>query len=132
MKRIFKTRSFSRWLRKSGLSDALLLSAVEEMECGLMDADLGGHVVKKRIAPSGRGKRGSTRTLIGTNFKDRWFFMYGFEKNERGNITDRELSALQSVAKSLLALKDKQITAAIGDGALTEIHHDHKTKKPNS
>lgn len=80
MSRIFKTRSFNRWLRKSGLSDEVLHQAVEEMERGLIDADLGGHVIKKRIALPGRGKRGSTRTLIGTNFKDRWFFLYGFKK----------------------------------------------------
>jgi hypothetical protein len=100
-----------------------------EMERGLIDADLGGHVVKKRVALPGRGKRGSTRTLVGTNFKDRWFFLYGFEKNERDNIDDSELSALQGVAKGLLALKDAQIKAAIEDGALLEINHGNETQK---
>lgn len=131
MSRAFKTRSFNRWLRKSGLSDGALRDAVEEMERGLIDADLGGHVIKKRIAVPGRGKRGSTRTLIGTNFKDRWFFLYGFEKNERDNIDDREVSALQGIAKNLLALKDAQIKAAIEDGALLEISHGTQTQKPH-
>lgn len=53
---------------------------------GLIDAELGGHVVKKRVAVPGRGKRGGPRTLVGTNFRNRWFFMFGFEKNERGDI----------------------------------------------
>lgn len=97
------------------------------MERGLVDADRGGHVVKKRVALRGRGKRGSTRTLVGTNFKDRWFFPYGFEKNERDNIEDKELSALQAIAKNLLALKDVQIKAAIADGALLEIRHGKQT-----
>jgi hypothetical protein len=84
-------------------------------------------VVKKRVALRGRGKRGSTRTLVGTNFKDRWFFPYGFEKNERDNIEDKELSALQATAKNLLALKDVQIKTAIADGALLEIRHGKQT-----
>jgi hypothetical protein len=123
--RAFKTRSFNRWLRKSSLSDEALRRAMEEMERGLVDADRGGHVVKKRVALRGRGKRGSTRTLIGTNFKGRWFFL--FEKNEHDNIDDKELSALQATAKNLLALKDVQIKTAIADGALLEIRHGKQT-----
>lgn len=84
-------------------------------------------MVKKRVALPGRGKRGSTRTLVGTNFKDRWFFLYGFEKNERDNIDDKELSALQDIAKNLLALKDVQIKAAIADGVLPETRHGNET-----
>jgi hypothetical protein len=67
MKRILKTRTFSRWMRKTLLEDAMLRKAVEEMERGLVDADLGGSIFKKRIALPGRGKSGSTRTLIATN-----------------------------------------------------------------
>lgn len=101
------------------------------MERGLIDADLGGHVVKKRVALPGRGKRGSTRTLVGTNFRDRWFFLYGFEKKERGNIDDRELGALQGIARVLLALDNRQIHVAIDDGTLLEISHGNETKKPH-
>ncbi|MBI4937422.1 MAG: type II toxin-antitoxin system RelE/ParE family toxin [Nitrosomonadales bacterium] len=79
MKRVFKTRSFSRWMRKSELTDLLLCSAVKEMEHGLVDAHLGGGVVKKRIAIPGRGKSGGARTIVATNHKNRWFFVFGFE-----------------------------------------------------
>ena len=84
--RIFKTRYFERWMQKSGLSDDALLNAVAEMERGLIDADLGGGIFKKRIALPNRGKSGSVRTLIATNKNDRWFFVLGFEKNQRDNI----------------------------------------------
>ena len=87
MKRILKTRTFDRWLRKTLLSNTALLKAIAGMERGLVDADLGGNVYKKRVALPGRGKSGSTRTLIATTREDRWIFMYGFEKNERENIT---------------------------------------------
>jgi hypothetical protein len=80
MKRVFKTRSFNRWARKIGLPDATLCKAVDEMEQGLLDADPGGCVIKKRVPLAGRGKSGSTRTLVATNKGTRWFFMYGFEK----------------------------------------------------
>lgn len=127
MGRAFKTRTFNRWLRKSGLSDGHLVGAVAEMERGLIDADLGGHVVKKRVALPGKGKRGSTRTLVGTNYNDRWVFLFGFGKNERDNITARELVVLQETAKDLLAFNDKQLEIAIERGELLEINHGHQT-----
>ena len=66
MQRIFRTRTFSRWLRKSGVSDSDLTGAVEEMMQGLVDAELGGHLFKKRVAVPGRGKRGGARTILAT------------------------------------------------------------------
>ncbi len=81
MWRIFKTRHFSRWMRKTDLTNAALSNAVSEMDAGLIDADLGGGVVKKRVSLPGRGKRGGARTLVATNKGNRWFFVFGFEKN---------------------------------------------------
>ncbi|HDR8956201.1 type II toxin-antitoxin system RelE/ParE family toxin [Burkholderia vietnamiensis] len=123
MKRVLKTRHFQRWMRKSGLTDAALCEAVEEMVAGLIDADLGGGVVKKRVGLSGRGKRDGARTLIATNKGTRWFFMFGFEKNERSNISDSELDALQSLAADLLARTSGQLDLAVADGTLQEICH---------
>lgn len=95
---VLKTRHFHRWARKSGLTDNALSDAVIEMVNGLIDADLGGGIVKKRVALPGHGKRGSTRTLLATNCDDRWIFVFGFEKNKRANISDRELEALKLLA----------------------------------
>ena len=126
MKRVFKTRHFSRWMRKTELTDGALCSAVAEMAQGLIDADLGGGVVKKRVGLSGHGKRSGARTLVATNKGNRWFFVYGFEKNDRANITDDELDALQGIAQELLARTGRQLEEAIEDGSLQEICHDHK------
>ena len=71
MRRVFKTRPFARWLRKTDLDDDALFRAVADMERGLIDADLGGGVLKKRVALPGRGKSGSARTLVATNRGDR-------------------------------------------------------------
>ncbi len=116
-----KTRVFQRWQKKSGITDAALLAALAEMQAGLIDADLGGGVVKKRVALAGRGKSGGARTLLATNKGSRWVFVYGFEKNQRANITPSELETIQIVADGLLALTDQEVEAAVEDGALLEI-----------
>lgn len=128
MKRVFKTRHFTRWMRKTELADRMLCRAVAEMIQGLIDADLGGGVVKKRVGLAGRGKRGGVRTLIATNKGDRWFFVFGFEKSERANIADDELEALQEVAAHLLARTGRQLDEAIQDGSLQEICDDDQDK----
>jgi hypothetical protein len=125
MRRVFKTRHFGRWLRKSGLTDQALCQAVDEMVAGLIDADLGGGLVKKRVGLPGRGKRGDARTLVATNRGSRWFFVFGFEKNERANISHEELEALQDLAADLLARTTAQLEASITDGTLQEICHDN-------
>jgi len=121
---IYKIRNFTRWARKTGLNDSLLEGAVLEIKRGLLDADLGGGIIKKRIALPGRGKRGSTRTLLATNLDDRWFFVFCFEKNELENISEKELATLKMLAKDLLGMTAAQIKVAIGEGSLVEVKHE--------
>ncbi|NDB00596.1 MAG: type II toxin-antitoxin system RelE/ParE family toxin [Betaproteobacteria bacterium] len=125
MRRVFKTRHFSRWMRKTELTDSALCSAVAEMAQGLIDADLGGGVVKKRVGLAGRGKRGGARTLVATNKGNRWFFVFGFEKNDRANIGADELEALQDLAHDLLARTGPQLDLAVNKQTLEEICHAH-------
>ena len=127
MHRAFKTRYFSRWMRKTELNDKALCAAIAEMMMGLIDGDLGGGIVKKRIGLAGRGKRGGARTLVATNKGSRWFFVYGFEKIDRANISADGLAALQGIARELLARTNQQLDGAVVDGSLQEICHDQKT-----
>ena len=124
-KRVFKTRHFDRWMRKTELTDAALCAAVREMSQGLIDADLGGGLVKKRVGIAGRGKRGGARTLVATYKGSRWLFVFGFEKNERANIDADELEALQELATQLLMRSNDELAIAVADGALKEICHEH-------
>ena len=124
MKRILKTRTFNRWLRKTLLTDTALLKTIDEMEQGLVDADLGGNIYKKRVALPGRGKSGSTRTLIATNRQNRWFFMFGFEKNDKENITQAELAYLQEVAQIFLGYSNDELQLAIDKGEFLEVYYD--------
>lgn len=108
-------------MRKTELTEAALRTAVEEMAAGLIDADLGGGVVKKRVGLAGRGKRGGARTLVATNKGNRWFFVFGFQKNDRANLSDEALEVLQAIAVDLLALTGEQLDEAVRDGTLQEI-----------
>jgi hypothetical protein len=101
-----------------------LLAAIRETQAGLFDADIGGGIIKKRVALPGRGKRGSTRTLLATNRDDRWFFVFGFEKNERDNITAKELEALRALAVDLLQLTARQMNDAVRNGSLVEVYDE--------
>ena len=108
-------------MRKTGLTDQALCTAVSEMSEGLIDADLGGSVLKKRISLPGQGKRGGARTLVATKMADRWFYLYGFSKNERVNISQDELRVLQEVAKDLLGFDERQLATALSSGEIVEI-----------
>ena len=124
--RILKNKPFSKWAAKEGISDGALTTAVEEMARGLVDADLGGHVFKKRVATGGRGKSGGVRTLLAYKAGDKAFFVYGFAKNARANIKADELDGLKKLAKGLLGYTDRQLKQAIGDGALIEVNGDEE------
>lgn len=80
--------------------------------------------MKKRIALPGRGKRGSTRTLLATNRDNKWFFVFGFEKNELENISEKELATLKMLAKDLLGMTAAQIEVAVGEGILVEVENE--------
>ena len=124
MRRVFKTRHFHRWMRKTELTDDSLCAAVHEMSAGLIDAELGGDVFKKRVALAGRGKRAGARTLVATRKGKKWFFVFGFEKHEKSNISPTELEAVQALATDLLSLSATQLNAALQDGSLLEICHE--------
>ena len=121
---IYKTRQFDRWARKQGLSSRRLCAAVNEMAAGLYDADLGSGLYKKRIARSGQGKSGGFRTLVAANKGGRWFFVYGFSKNERSNIDkdEEEEEALKQLATYLLLLTMQAIDQAQLAGELLEVN----------
>lgn len=96
------------------------------MAQGLIDADLGGHVVKKRVALSGQGKRGGARTIVATKMSDHWFFLFGFSKNERANIDKDELKVFQEAARDFLAFDDRQLADALSASEITEVCDDSK------
>jgi hypothetical protein len=121
---IFKLKAFARFQRKERISDASLARAIRRAEDGLVDADLGGGLIKQRIARPGQGKRGDYRTVIAFRSGERAVFLFGFAKNERGNIDGEELQEFRSLAHVFLELNAEQITALIEDNELIEVNDD--------
>lgn len=119
--RIFKNAWFRRFARRERMPDRALRDAIARAEKGIVDADLGGNVIKQRIARPGQGKSGGYRTIIVFRKGDKAFFVYGFAKSERDNIDRAETEAFKKAANELLALSDEQIGTLIENGALTEV-----------
>jgi hypothetical protein len=124
--RIFKSRWFARFARKNGLSDAALTAAVEAIEAGNFDADLGGYVFKQRVARAGQGKRGGYRTIVLLKRGERAFFVYGFAKSEMDNIADDDEKYYKSFAKRCVDYPDAEIETAINAGEFIEIAEAEK------
>lgn len=125
--KIYKTKPFNKWqIRSSELEDSSLIKAIHEIQDGLFDADLGGNLYKKRIARDGAGKSSGYRTIIATKLKNRWIVILGFAKNEKDNINNNELKALQRFAELLLSYSDAEIKQAIIEKHIVEVNYENK------
>lgn len=127
MTRVLKRKDFARWQVSEKLSDAALCKAVQEMEIGLVDADLGGFLYKKRVARPGGGKSGGYRTLLSARIGSRYVFLHGFPKSDKANITQDEKKALQFAGKVVLELSAEALSTALQSGVILEVQceQDH-------
>lgn len=119
--RVFKLKGVARFVRRERISDASLRDAVERAERGIIDADLGGGLIKQRVARPGKGRSGGFRMMVAYRTEDRAFFLFGFAKSERGNIDPQELEALRGIASLWLTADEDQIGAGLDDGLLIEV-----------
>jgi hypothetical protein len=119
--RIFRTKAFARFAKKAGVSDGALCQAIAAAERGLVGADLGGGVIKQRVAREGQGKSGGFRVIILYKRGTCAFFVHGFAKSDRANIMQDELAALKELAAEMLPYDDRALTMAVESGALTEV-----------
>jgi hypothetical protein len=119
--RIFKTKPFARFAKRSGIGDLALCETIRDAERGLLAADLGGGVIKQRIARPGRGKSGGFRTLIVLRRGVRAVFVHGFAKNEKDNIARDEWAALKKLAAELLSYDERALARSVESGALLEV-----------
>jgi hypothetical protein len=124
--KIFKARWFERFARKEKIGDPVLMDAVARAERGQVDADLGGGVLKQRIARLGRGKSGGYRTIIFFRRGERAVFAYGFAKSDRSNIDDDEEKQFKEAARHVLQLTEKQIEALVKNGDFVEVKHEQE------
>ena len=126
--RVFKNKPFARFARKNGVSDAELCGAIQDANRGLIDADLGGGVIKQRVARRGAGKSGGFRTMIVFRARALAIFVHGFAKSEVESIRPDELSALKKLASEMLAYRAEALEKAVASGALMEVKCDGKSE----
>ncbi|UXC92658.1 type II toxin-antitoxin system RelE/ParE family toxin [Sphingobium sp. RSMS] len=118
---MFKNGWFERFARKERISDSALRDAVQRAESGLVDADLGGGVIKQRVARTGKGRSGGYRTLILFQQGDRAIFAFGFAKSAQANISRAELTLLRNAATEALEWNDDELDRLVASGTLVEI-----------
>jgi hypothetical protein len=121
---VFKTRWFARFARQELILDATLLEAIARAEGGLIDADLGGGLIKQRVARQGRGRSGGYRTIIAYRTGGKAFFLHGFAKSDRDNIGEDELIAWKKFGGRLLTADAVTLNGMLEDGSLKEVDDD--------
>jgi hypothetical protein len=119
--RVFKNLWFARFARKERISDTALCDAVARAEQGLLDADLGGGLIKQRVARPGAGKSGGYRTLIFYRSGARAVFAFGFAKSDFGNIEDKDEIRLKEAAKLALGFSELDVDRLVKAGKLLEV-----------
>jgi hypothetical protein len=119
--RVFKNKWFAKFAEKAGITDDDLREAVKEIEAGLVEANYGGDVYKKRIARKGEGKSGSYRAILFFRKGDKLFFVYAFPKSQQSDISEKEERYYKGAAKEYFALSDEKIELRLKSGMLIEI-----------
>lgn len=122
--KVFKTRWFARFARQERISDASLREAIARAEQGLIDADLGGRLIKQRVARQGQGRSGGYRAIVAYRAASKAFFLHGFAKSSQENIGEDELIALRKFGRRLLTADVVTLNGMFKDGSLKEVEDD--------
>jgi hypothetical protein len=122
--RIYKSRWFAKFAIRAGIGDATLVAAIDQAERGLVDADLGGGLIKQRVARQGEGKSGGYRTLVFFRHQERAVFAFGFAKSSKANLNAAELRTYKQAAGIMLGLTQAQIDTEVREGRLFEVNDD--------
>ena len=122
--KIFKTKVFARFANKELINDSALCEAITRAERGLIDANLGGYVIKQRVNREGQGRSKGHRVIIAFISEKRSFFLHGFSKNEKENLSDDELEMMKRLASHWIHFNDKNIQIALKKGELEEVKNE--------
>lgn len=115
MQSFYVSKEFVRLARRGGLTDDGLREAVKRAEDGKIDADLGGGLIKQRVARSGQGRSGGFRTIIAYRRAKRAVFLHMFAKSRQANLSAVELETYRELAKAIDALSDSQLDELVSN-----------------
>jgi hypothetical protein len=129
---VFQDLEFHDWAKDEGLTNEKLCEAAAEIESGLVNARLGGFLIKKRVGAAGRGKSGGYRTILAHRQGDRLVFLHGFGKNEKENISKKEKLALLKLGDHYMGLSDADMTKLVREELIIEVerHQPDTEKRP--
>jgi len=118
---VYKSKPLARFARKARITDSDLWKTVQFANEGVIDADLGGEVIKQRIARFGEGKSGGSRSIILFRKNDRAVYVHGFEKKDVANIRPDELEAFRKYAEVYLGYTKAEMAQFVEDGVLFQV-----------
>jgi hypothetical protein len=118
---IYQNAWFARFAFKEGISQQALCDAVNRANAGLIDASLGGGLIKQRVARRGQGKSGGYRTIILFRTEVRALFVFGFAKNDRANLSRDEELIFKKLANVYLMLSDAEMDRVAVDNKWTKV-----------
>jgi hypothetical protein len=124
--RVFKTKWFTRFAKREGISDPGLREAIKRAERGLIDADLGGGLIKQRVARQCEGRSGGFRVVIGYRIGHRAVFIYGLAKNDRANFRSDELDTARDIGSMWIPAPLEQIARGLREGELVEVEYGNE------
>lgn len=110
---VLMNRWFKKWVKSQEINPSALLQARQEIENGLIDAQIGKYLIKKRIGTLHKGKSGGYRVIIAYKSNKRMIFIYGFAKNDTGNINQNQKNALEKLASEYMQLSDFEVDIAL-------------------
>lgn len=119
--KVYKNAWFARFARKQGITDRTLLDAIGRAGRGLVDADLGGGVIKQRVARRGQGKSGGFRTIVLYRMPERAVYVYGFAKSDRADLDRDEEAMFKKAAIQVLGLSEAQLAELVANGQFSEV-----------
>ncbi len=122
--KIYKTKPFERFCCRNGIEDTVLIDAVSRAERGLVDADLGGGVIKQRLPRKGQGKSGGYRIILIIKREDKCFIVHGYPKSEKSNLGTKEEKAFKEMASHLLGLSSHHIRKLVQNRDIIEVNEN--------
>ena len=97
------------------------MEAALRIHQGAIDANLGGGVIKQRIARKGQGRSSGSRAIVLLCLQGRMVYVYGFEKKDKDALAEDELSAFRELATVMQGYRDAELAKRVADGALIKV-----------